>query len=144
RVPDSLAVRAGERIRLRLVNAANARIFGLRFQEHRPQIVAIDGQPVEPHEPEDGRIVLAPAMRTDLVIDTAGAPGSRATVIDDFYAERAYRLVDLAYGAEPPLRDRPPETPIRLPANPLAEPNLATAVRHEVVLGGGMMSMMLG
>src|SRR5690606_24216438 len=103
-VPDSLAVRAGERIRLRLINAANARIFGLRFDGHRPQVVAIDGQPVTPHAPEDGRIVVAPAMRTDLVIDMTGAPGSRAMVVDDFYPDGAYRLVDLAYGAEPPLR----------------------------------------
>src|SRR3546814_7993894 len=57
KVPDEFTVRAGERIRLRLINAANARIFALRFEGHRTQVVAIDGQPVEPNEPEDGRIV---------------------------------------------------------------------------------------
>jgi FtsP/CotA-like multicopper oxidase with cupredoxin domain len=30
------AVRPGERIRLRLINAANARIYGLRFGGHKP------------------------------------------------------------------------------------------------------------
>ena len=44
-VPESFPVRAGERVRLRLINAANARIFGLRFQGHRPMVVAIDGHP---------------------------------------------------------------------------------------------------
>lgn len=144
KVPDEFTVRAGERIRLRLINAANARIFALRFEGHRPQVVAIDGQPVEPHEPEDGRIVLAPAMRMDLVLDMIGAPGTRTTVVDDFYADLAYRLVDLAYGAEPPAGNRPPDASIRLPSNRLAEPDLADAVRHDVVLGGGMMSMMMG
>src|SRR5262249_27589882 len=38
-------VRAGERIRLRLVNCSLARIFGLRFEGHHPVIIAIDGQP---------------------------------------------------------------------------------------------------
>ena len=36
RVTDTFAVRAGERLRLRLINAATARIFGLEFQDHRP------------------------------------------------------------------------------------------------------------
>lgn len=136
-------VRAGERVRLRLINAANARIFGLRFQGHRPRIIAIDGHPVEPHEPLDGRVVLAPAMRVDLVIDMTGAPGDRHTVIDDFYKELAYGLVDLTYRAER-LRDQAMEAPIALPANPVPEPDLSGGVRHEVTLGGGMMGRMTG
>src|SRR3546814_8215099 len=36
RVIETFGVRAGERIRLRLINAANARIFGLEFEGHRP------------------------------------------------------------------------------------------------------------
>jgi FtsP/CotA-like multicopper oxidase with cupredoxin domain len=142
-VADDFPVRAGERIRLRLVNAANARIFGLRFQGLRPQVVALDGQPVEPHEPDDGRVVLAPAMRVDLVLDMTGEPGARAAVVDDFYRDLAYRLVDLSYGPDR-LRDRPSDAPVRLPANRLPEPELAGAVRHEVALQGGMMGMMAG
>lgn len=140
---ETYPVRAGERVRLRLLNAANARIFGLRFQGHRPLVIALDGQPVEPHEPEDGRVVLAPAMRVDLILDMTGSPGDRATVVDDFYRNLAYRLVDLAYGPER-RRDRPLDTPIHLPGNPLPEPDLAAAVRYEVSLGGGMMGMMGG
>ncbi len=36
RVPDAVSVRAGERIRLRIVNAATARIMALAFEGHRP------------------------------------------------------------------------------------------------------------
>lgn len=143
-VPDAFPVRAGERVRLRLVNAANARIFRLNFRDHRPTVIAVDGQPVEPHEPEGGRMVLAPAMRIDLVIDMTGAPGSRATIVDDFYRDLAYRLVDLAYGDQRPLREHPLDAPVRLPRNPLPEPDLATAERHGVVFTGGMMGMMGG
>src|SRR3546814_497741 len=87
RVPDTFAVRAGERVRLRLINAANARIFGLEFDGHRPTVIALDGQPVEPHGPADGRFVLGPAMRADLVIDMTGAPGDRFRVTDTFRSE---------------------------------------------------------
>ena len=78
RILETFAVRAGERLRLRLINAANARIFALEFQDHRPMVIALDGQPVEPHEPAGGRVVLGPAMRADLVFDMTGRPGDRS------------------------------------------------------------------
>lgn len=59
-VPGDQKVRVGERIRPRLTNAAVARMMAFNFEEHRPTIVAIDGQPCEPHEQEGGRLVLGP------------------------------------------------------------------------------------
>jgi FtsP/CotA-like multicopper oxidase with cupredoxin domain len=144
RVPEAFRVRAGECIRLRLVATANARIFALEFSGHKPWIVALDGQPVEPHEPPDGVVVLAPAQRADIVLDLGGAPGSRHEVRDVFYPGREYRLVDLAYSEEPPLRTKPFASPPRLPLNPLAEPDLARAERHDIVFSGGMMGSMRG
>lgn len=142
-VPGDFRVRAGERIRLRLINAAAARVFALQFGVHAPSVVALDGQPVEPHEPDNGIVVLGPAMRADLILDMTAAPGSRHVVHDGFYARRTYELVGLSYSDEPPLRTRP-EEPVRLPGNPLAEPSLADAERHEVVFAGGMMGNMRG
>lgn len=142
RVRESFPVRAGERLRLRLINAANARIFGLEFGGHKPMIVALDGQPVDPHEPEGGRLVLGPAMRADLVIDMTGRPGERFAVIDNFYSAQRYRLIDLVYGSEAALPRKPGAAFARLPSNPLAEPDLAQAERHDVILGGGMMGQM--
>ncbi len=142
RVPDSVPVRAGERIRLRLINAANARIFGLDFADLAPVIVAMDGQPVTPHAPEGGLVVLGPAMRADIVLDMTGTPGSRATVVDRFYERSAYRLVDLAHASEP-LRAAVPDWPLELPANPLPEPDVTGARRQEIVFHGGMMGQMM-
>jgi FtsP/CotA-like multicopper oxidase with cupredoxin domain len=142
RVPETFAVRSGERIRLRLVNAANARIFALEFRDHRPVAIAYDGQPVSPHEAPGGRVVLGPGMRADLVIDMTGRPGERAAVTDTFYRGDEYRLLDLVY-ADEPLRDRPLDAPIALAANTMPEPDLGAAERHDVVLGGGMMSGMM-
>lgn len=144
RIVEQVPVRAGERIRLRLINAANARIFGLRFEGHAPQVIAIDGQPVSPHRPADDRVVLGPAIRADVILDMGAAPGETFRVIDDFYRRRAYRLLTLAYGAQPPLRADPPDTPIRLPANTMPEPDVAGARRHRITFAGGMMGGMTG
>lgn len=143
RIRETFSVRAGERIRLRLVNAANARMFGLEFAEHQPWIIAMDGQPVEPHVPEGNRVVLGPAMRADLVIDMRGKPGQRFTVTDAFYRGMAYRLLDLVYSEEAPLRSSSDESPPRLAANPVAEPELKSAERHRIVFSGGMMGGMM-
>jgi FtsP/CotA-like multicopper oxidase with cupredoxin domain len=79
-----------------------------------------------------------------LILDLGGRPGERFTVIDGFDRRRAYRLVDLAYGEEPPLRESPLDAPVRLPPNPLPEPDLASALRHELRFEGGMMGGMAG
>jgi FtsP/CotA-like multicopper oxidase with cupredoxin domain len=133
-VSDEVPVRAGERLRLRLVNAALARIMALRFEGHRPVIVAIDGQPCEPHEAPEGRLLLGPAMRIDVILDMQGDPGRRYRVIDDFYEGLSYWLTELAYETSPPVRPRPLDAALSLPRNPVPEPDLARAERHELRL----------
>ena len=142
-VPEALAVRSGERIRLRLINAANARIFALDFGALTPQVIALDGQPVTPHAPSGrDRVLIGPAMRVDLILDMTGAPGERVTVSDRFYAGNNFHLVDLTY-ADEPLRDEPPAWSVLLPSNPLPEPDLTNALRHQVTFTGGMMGGMV-
>lgn len=131
-------VQAGERLRLRLVNASLARIMALRIEDHRPIVIAIDGQPCEPHEPEGGRFFLGPAMRIDLMLEMRGEPGRRYAVIDDYYDGIAYTLTSLVYDDRPPLNGMP-DRPSALARNPLPEPELGSAERHELILQGGMM-----
>ena len=69
--------------------------------------------------------------------------GTRATVADTFYRGLEYQLLELAYDAEP-LRPRPPEAPFSLADNSLPEPDVGAAERHEIMLGGGMMTGMMG
>ncbi|HKD74707.1 MAG TPA: multicopper oxidase domain-containing protein, partial [Ktedonobacterales bacterium] len=134
-----VSVKAGKRVRLRIVNAGLARIIALRFQGHQPVVIANDGQPCDPHPPEGGRLVLGPAMRADIIIDMMGSPGRSYAVTDDFYHGLAYKLVELAYGPEKPDHAHPNPS-LRLPSNPLPEPDLTK--RHEVALQGGMMGGM--
>jgi FtsP/CotA-like multicopper oxidase with cupredoxin domain len=147
RPPRDLVLRPGERLRLRIVNAANARIFALGFDGHEPQVIALDGQPVAPHGLPGGRVRLAPGMRCDLVLDATGQPGQRYAVHDTFYPRAAFDLLQLVYGKTPfalspstePRTGRSKGPPAPLPPNPLAEPDLAAAQTHEIRFEGGMM-----
>jgi len=140
-LPEGFRVAAGERIRLRLVNAANARIFALEFDGHRPCVIALDGQPVDPHEPEGGRVVIGPAMRVDLIVDAIGEPGSRHAIRDTFYTDLAYHLLDIVYDDAPAIV--PDDLWIKpLPPNTVPEPDEGSAERHVIAFAGGMMGGM--
>jgi len=138
-VRESFEVRAGERIRLRLINASAARIYAPTFAAHAPWLIALDGHPIAPRRAE--RVALGPGMRADLLLDCTAPPGSRHRVVDDFYSRRAYRLLDIQYSSQSAL-DRALEAPKALSPNPVAEPDLARASRHVVRFEGGMMGRM--
>ena len=70
--------------------------------------------------------------------------GAKFAVVDDYFEKHAYRLLDLAYENRRPLRRSPLNASIRLPANPLPEPDLQSAVRQEVLLEGGAKGGMAG
>jgi len=144
RLPEPVAVRPNERIRLRLLNIANARTFRLGFGKLVPIVIAIDGQPVTPYE-ADEQILLGSGMRIDLILDCSGRPGDRIAITDSFYEGLESQLTSLVL-ARSPLRARRLTDSVDLRPNPLPEPVLAKADRHEVVFGGGMMGggMMAG
>jgi FtsP/CotA-like multicopper oxidase with cupredoxin domain len=143
-VPDRFEVTSGERIRLRLLNVANARIFSLAFDGHSPYVIALDGMPCEPHAPDGGRIVLGPGMRADVILDASQPPGSTSRVLDDFSRGDVYRVVTIGYRAGAVAQAPPAPREIRLPANPVPAPDLERAERHLVTLSGGMMGGMMG
>lgn len=142
RLPHVMDVLPGERIRLRLMNAANGRVFGLTFDELPVHVIALDGQPVQPHTPEDGRVVLGPGMRADLVIDYPLEADRSLVVRDAFYQDREYQLMAFATTGEPARDAEPDVPPPALPANSVPEPDLDGAETQEIVFGGGMMGGM--
>ena len=80
------------------------------------------------------------------MLEATGEPGAAFRVIDDFYGGQAYEVVTLAYGA---ARLRPPAPPltadrVRLPPNPVPEPDVDNAQRHAITFTGGMMGGMAG
>ena len=68
----SIDVSENSRIRLRLINAANARIFKLRIPLNTAFLLAEDGHPRPIQKTQD--ITLAPAQRADFIVDIGSEP----------------------------------------------------------------------
>lgn len=139
RLDNMLRVRSGERVRLRLINSANARIFQLRFQAHQPTVIALDGQPVAPFQ--TAAVTLAPAQRADLMIDMSERPGERFLVLDTFYGQSPFRLAEIVYDDARPLRESPLDAPMGLEDNAVAAPDMRNPLRKDVFLEGGDLSL---
>ncbi len=138
-----IPVRTNERLRLRIINVANARVMALRLDGHRARVMAIDGQPAAPFTAREGRIILGPGNRVDLFVDTTMAPGSTAALVAE--ADGDVPLVRLVYATGSPARIAPREDATPLPANPLPERmDFAAALKIDVPVDGGAMSMMMG
>ncbi len=137
---ERYAVGARDRLRLRVVNAANARIFSLDFGALQPLLIALDGQPTAP-KALDGPLKLAPAQRADLLIDapdTVGASVPFSVVTREGLLEVA-QLVTETPGARP-QGGQPFEG---LPGNPLPRRlDLAAAQRVGLLMEGGAMGGM--
>ncbi|SNR50086.1 multicopper oxidase family protein [Puniceibacterium sediminis] len=85
-IPSISQVSKGDRLRLRLINAATARVFPLVLRGIEGRILALDGMPLS--EPRElGEMILAPAQRIDVIVDVTGP------VIFDFpTGDEAYEL----------------------------------------------------
>jgi FtsP/CotA-like multicopper oxidase with cupredoxin domain len=95
RTDEVLHVAAGERIRLRLLNAANGRIFLPDLSRLDARLIAVDGTylraPIDPKAVE-----IAPGNRMDLDITFASATNERIAIFDRFYGPRPNHLADIA------------------------------------------------
>jgi FtsP/CotA-like multicopper oxidase with cupredoxin domain len=132
---QKFAVRSGERVRLRLVNAASARIFNLKLAGHGITVIAYDGQAVEPHVVE--QVTLGPGMRIDVVIDFMQKAGANFSVTDSGH-RGAGEIAQFAYSSEKMLRDKPMAAPVRIAANAIVAPILKRAQEHFIIFQGGM------
>ena len=65
-------LRRGDRIRLRIINAAIDRIFPVNLSGLDGKVVALDGMPL-PHPRDLDRLDLAPAQRVDVIADLTAA-----------------------------------------------------------------------
>lgn len=103
--PD-IVVRANERVRLRLINAANARTMWLRLDDHPVTLIALDGHPVTPRAVEGGLIEIAPAQRADVVVDFTAESETRAPLMSYLGAEDWVPVAHFAYTKEKPFPRR--------------------------------------
>jgi FtsP/CotA-like multicopper oxidase with cupredoxin domain len=134
--PD-IAVKTGERLRLRIVNATTARGLFIRLDGHAVRVMAIDGQPAEPFLARDSRVGLGPGNRIDLFIDTTGDAGAMAPLVaaplTDAKAERP--IARFIYERGGPARAGRRSEPPSLPPNPLpAHIDLRNSLKAELLL----------
>ena len=130
-LPSHNSVRAGDRIRLRLINSATARVFPIRIEGLDGKVVALDGMPLPaPRDLSD--LQLAPAQRVNL-IGTATGPVAFLFVARD-------ALYDMGAIAQ----DGTNPTPLTTDIMPLPAPDVATPAKtpdHSLTLrmeGGAM------
>lgn len=129
-------VKQHNRLRLRLINAANARIFELRFAGVEGWVIALDGMPLASPEPLGEYLLLSPAQRADVIVDVTAAPGDPAGVFAVLNDQAQPQVVfDVAGTA---AQSRRPE-PAALPPNGHSMVSLADAQRLELRMEGGAM-----
>lgn len=126
-----------QRLRLRLINAANARVFPLALSGFRAWIIALDGMPLAMPQPVTAEILLGPGQRADLIADVIAEPGQAGYLLrlgeDQPRAQASFPVKGLESTA---LRDPPGP----LPPNPdQAVGGLDTALRTRLNMAGGAM-----
>jgi FtsP/CotA-like multicopper oxidase with cupredoxin domain len=140
-----LPVKTNERLRLRIVNTANSRIFQFRIAQPVARVMAVDGQPCPPTIAPKGVLRLAPGNRVDLFLDATLAPGSRAPITVDDLRAGELEIGRLVYEAGARKREKPLPEPKQLPDNPIpAKLDVANALKLDVPLDGGGMGIMMG
>jgi FtsP/CotA-like multicopper oxidase with cupredoxin domain len=135
----SIPVRAGERLRLRLINTSNARILAFNFDRLKVKIIALDGQPVPPASPGAEGIGLAPAQRADVIIDMEGKPGDTIPIWETSTGDRL-KSAEFFISDKPARQNHDPDLPVILPPNSLnTKLDLNQAQPIELIMEGGAM-----
>ena len=116
---------SGQRVRLRVVNIANARVMTLRFPAWPTWTIAKDGQPITPVLLENNTLTLAPGQRVDLAIDLTDNPGSNKAA-EVLVRDQVIEVADFIYHPENRMTARANE-PVALPDNPLQSKTLPPA-----------------
>ncbi|WP_202396221.1 multicopper oxidase family protein [Stappia sediminis] len=129
--------RPGERLRVRVVNTANARVLSFRFSKLRPRVIALDGQPVAPYELADDTLLIAPSQRADLIVDV---PHEGGVFKVDEVSGAPFAAGEIAAGGPVMQRETPLPEDIALPANPLNRfLSLGDALSADLLMQGGAM-----
>ena len=133
-----LPVQRNERLRLRLVNTATARVLDVGLEGMFGWIVAYDGQPLDDPIPA-GQMRIAPAQRVDVIADVLPDATSAALL----YVDRDTIEVIAEFPVSGSASSRAQAPPRPLPQNPVPDPLLSPATTTEILRmeGGAMGSL---
>lgn len=96
---EVLSVRPGERIRLRLINTSNGRVYKPHFSSLQADVIAVDGMYVKETFNADG-FALAPGNRIDVDIAIPNDAGGKSFVVRDFFTSYTNTLGTIAVEGE--------------------------------------------
>jgi len=135
--PLRLEARPGARVRLRLGNAATARLTNVGIAGTKAVIVAVDGQPGEPFEPLRNQFPMGPGARFELMFDMPRDPGAAVSLVLRGESGGGDEPFVAFAAAGDPVAER--AAPPRLPANPRlpAEIALENSRRTDFTVSGG-------
>jgi FtsP/CotA-like multicopper oxidase with cupredoxin domain len=80
----TLDLRAGASVRLRILNAANARFFNLSLAGYTFRVIGTDGGFI-PKPYDTDKLLIAPAERYDVMLIAEGRPGDEVTLMSEPY-----------------------------------------------------------
>ncbi len=126
---------AGGLVRLRLANTDTTRIYRLTLTGAEARIIAWDGHPLSGPAELPGAaepLALAPGQRVDIAVAVPAGEG-REVFLKTRMGTGDKTMATLRAVGTGPARSLAELKP--LPANPIPEPNLATAQTHEFVFG---------
>lgn len=132
----SLDLHRKDRVRFRLVNVANARIFRLGFLGAEGWVVALDGQPLAAPAALS-QITLAPAQRADVLVDI-DPDGSEEVHL--YAVADEDRIAIASFGVAGETRANRLDPPAALPANPVASVESVAGIQPvPLIMEGGAM-----
>lgn len=133
--PDlSLSARPHERLWLRFANATASRILQWTVPDQRLTLVALDSQPCEPFPLDEGRLMLAPGQRAEVMWDVVAAAGATLPLALANFAGTT--LAGRMTVEGPPLREAPLPPPAPLAPNPLPQAmDFRRATRLDLPIG---------
>jgi FtsP/CotA-like multicopper oxidase with cupredoxin domain len=136
-IDPAYPIKRGDRIRLRLISAANARVFTLGLSGMEGWVVALDGMPLSQPEPLADDMTLAPAQRMDLIVDVTTSEGEAFLIT--FERDGGYAIAHFPVSG-PSIARR--DTPKALPPNPEFPIDLESARTATLLIEGGAMGGM--
>ncbi|WP_422370827.1 multicopper oxidase family protein [Hoeflea sp.] len=132
--PATVLVR-GETYRLRLINAANARVLAIDPNRFGAQVIGFDGQLfAEPVTLEYAPLMLGPAQRVDLIVTA-----ETGFEIEELSGDTPYPMAAFAVSGE---NIRAGAFALHPEVNALPEPDLGSARRVRLDMTGGAMGGM--
>lgn len=128
----SIPVKAGERLRIRLINAANGRVFSPTFDGLSPKVIAVDGMLAGAPFPL-AQFNLAPGNRLDLDLVIPKEAAGKSLAVSNHFGRSPQTLAFLNVEANTVVKT-PAFEPPKAAHFPAWTEALAVPVAHEFIL----------